>query len=215
MGDVICHRLDVLQILLHLKAKMSAGPDGIPSILLKKMAHCLALPLTLLFSLMYKCGLLPKVWKQANVVPIHKKGPKSDPENYRPISLTCVSGKVFESIIKSNLIHYLNTKSCFSAGQHGFMTGASTATNLIESLNILKRGFQSKCCNRIVYFDFAKAFDSVSYSKLIFKLSHLGLPNNLIKTINSFLVDRTQRVCIDNILSVASPKVQFWVQFCS
>ena len=114
---------------------------------------------------------------------------------------------MFESIIKSNLIHYLNTKSCFSAGQHGFMTGASTATNLIESLNILKRGFQSKCCNRIVYFDFAKAFDSVSYSKLIFKLSHLGLPNNLIKTINSFLVDRTQRVCIDNILSEALPLI--------
>ena len=56
-----------------------------------------------------------------------------------------------------------------------------------------------------MYFDFAKAFDSVSHPKLMFKLSYLGLPDNLLQTINSFLLGRSQRVSIDNVLSETLP----------
>ena len=129
MRDVVFHRLDILHIILGLQAKCSAGPDGIPSLLIKKMAHCLSLPLTMFFSLTYACGSMPTIWKQATVIPRYEEGQKSDPENYRPISLTCVAGKVFETILKSNILTHLKSVQFFTPEQHGFLPGSSTTTN--------------------------------------------------------------------------------------
>jgi len=167
------------------------------------MAHCLASPLTELFSLIYSYGLLPGIWKQAIVVPIYKKGTKSDPENYRPISLTCTCCKIYETLLKQHLLGYLNANSVLNPAQHGFMARSSKTTSLIESLNILSSGFWDKLCTRSVYFDFAKAFDSVSHSKLLYKLSMLGLPVIFLKSVESFLHGRTQCVRVANCSSAS------------
>ena len=87
---------NVMQILKNIDINKSQGPDGINGAILKHCAPSLAFPLSILFNISYSSGQLPPDWKLANVVPVHKKGDKSDIENYRPISLTSLVMKVME-----------------------------------------------------------------------------------------------------------------------
>ena len=94
------------------------GPDGISRCILKNCAYNFTKPLTILFDLSFSMGQLPDDWKIANVVPIHKKGDKSDVNNYRPISLTSLVVKVMEICISDEL--YDKCKHLISEKEHGF-----------------------------------------------------------------------------------------------
>ena len=73
------------------------GPDQIPAIILKTLSEEVALPFTIIFNKSLSEGVVPSDWKTAEVTPIFKKGSKSDPGNYRPVSLTSIACKVLES----------------------------------------------------------------------------------------------------------------------
>ncbi|CAJ0929619.1 unnamed protein product [Ranitomeya imitator] len=77
-------------------------------------------------------GSVPQDWRIANVVPIFKKGSKSEPGNYRPLSLTSIVGKIFEGFLKDVILDYLNENNCLTPYQHGFMRNRSCQTNLIS-----------------------------------------------------------------------------------
>ncbi|CAJ0931778.1 unnamed protein product, partial [Ranitomeya imitator] len=77
-------------------------------------------------------GSVPQDWRIANVVPIFKKGSKSDPGNYRPVSLTSIVGKIFEGFLRDVILDYLNENNCLTPYQHGFMRNRSCQTNLIS-----------------------------------------------------------------------------------
>ena len=64
--------------------------------------------------------MVPSIWKVANVVPIFKKGSKGDALNYRPISLTCVIGKLMERILKEDIVEHLMQNKIILESQHGF-----------------------------------------------------------------------------------------------
>ena len=74
---------------------------------------------------------VPKIWKQANVTPIYKKGDTSDPNNYRPISLLNTS-KLLEKIVFKHIFNHLRDNHIISQWQSGFMPGCSTITQLLE-----------------------------------------------------------------------------------
>ena len=193
--------LRYITFLKKIKSSIGVGPDGFPPLFFKKLASPLAAPLKNLFTLIFGFEALPAVWKQALVTPIFKKGKSSRVENYRPISLTCVICKVFESIIKLRLVKYLNENKYLNSAQHGFISGHSTCTNLLESLNDWTVNIRNGNFTRVAYVDFARAFDSICYAKLIFKLSKLGVSGSLLKIFESFLKDRSQKVVIDGISS--------------
>ena len=67
-------------------------------------------------------------WKIASVTPVYKKGLKEDPSNYRPISLTSMSGKVMEHIVVSSLMKFLDRVNFFDKNQHGFRKSRSCET---------------------------------------------------------------------------------------
>ena len=90
-----------------------------PILIFKNCSESLAYPLSLILKVSYNTGSLPKEWKLTNVVPIHKKGGKDDIKNYRPISLTCLVMKLFERILKEELL--LRTSHLLDSRQHGFL----------------------------------------------------------------------------------------------
>jgi Reverse transcriptase (RNA-dependent DNA polymerase)/Endonuclease-reverse transcriptase len=194
------HSISISQIyskLRKLKSTYSAGPDGLPPILFKQLARSLAYPLFLLFNQILSSGRLPNMWKLANVLPLYKKkGNISDPANYRPISLTCVACKVYESFIKQHLLEYLTENEMLSKDQHGFLQGKSTCSNLLEAMNDWTSNIEDKLVTFVLSLDFAKAFDSLSVPKLIFKLEKLGIRGQVLNSIKSFLHGRMQRVKI-------------------
>jgi len=109
-------------------------------------------------------------WKTATVVPIFKKGDKHSPDNYRPVSLTCVPGKILESIIKEEIMTLLQEKEFFAGCQHGFVKGLSTLTNLLETFESWTRLMEEGLGLDVIYLDYRKAFDTVPHLRLLQKL---------------------------------------------
>ena len=96
----------VLKNLKKLKIHKSAGPDGIHPRCLKETAEALCIPLATIFNKSLQEEQVPQEWKDAHITALHKKGSKQNPENYRPISLTAICGKIMESIIRDNMVTY-------------------------------------------------------------------------------------------------------------
>ena len=115
-------------------------PDEIPGVILKNTASSISKPLSIIFNKSISEGKLPSLWKTANVVPIFKKGNKSNPNNYRPISLTPICIKVLETILRDSIMNFLEDTNYLSENQyHGFRRGMSCTSQLLDVLNDLTK----------------------------------------------------------------------------
>jgi Reverse transcriptase (RNA-dependent DNA polymerase) len=123
------------------------------------MRHFFAGPLAKIFEKLLTRGWVPNDWKTASVVPIYKKGAKGDPGNYRPVSLTSVPCKVMESIIKDEMMTFLESNDLISDSQHGFRSGRSCTTNLLTFQEEITLSIDAGVPIDVFYLDFAKAFD--------------------------------------------------------
>ena len=190
----------VRKILSSLNQNKSQGPDGINGKILKYCAASIAYPMTLLFNLSFSQGQIPFDWKLANVVPVHKKGDKSNVENYRPISLTSLVMKVFEKCIRDELLSLCSNR--IHPAQHGFLPNRSCTTQLIPFIDKIARGLNNNIRTDVVYFDFAKAFDSVNHDIILHKLKHnFEINGLLLKFIQDYLQGRKQRVVLGSGIS--------------
>ena len=88
------------------------------------------------------------------MVPIFKKGSRTDRANYRPVSLTSVPCKIMESLIKEQMLAHLETNSVVTDAQHGFMSSRSCLTNLLESLEHWTKALDEGYGIDILYLDF-------------------------------------------------------------
>ena len=80
----------------------------------------------------FEAGQIPDDWRKACIMPLYKKGNRSDPGNYRPVNLTSNTCKLMEKIVKNEVERYIETNALMSNTQHGFRRGRSPQTNLIE-----------------------------------------------------------------------------------
>ena len=195
----------ILKLLLNINPKKADGPDGIPGKILKLCAHELAEVYTILFQASLNQGLVPDDWKEADVVPLFKKGDKAKAENYRPISLTSLSCKLLEHVVHSNIINFLEKHNVLDDAQHGFRKKRSCISQLIITLNDFANCLKKKEQIDAVLLDFSKAFDKVDHQGLLLKLEHLGIRNSLLKWIESFLVGRKQKVLVEGKASAPKP----------
>ena len=194
--------------LLALNPTSAPGPDEVHSRILRELGHSLAHPLTLLYQRSMDTGMLPEVWKLGKVVPIYKKGDKHNPGNYRPVSLTSVSCKVLESLIRDALMQHLTTHGLLSDAQHGFRPKRSCSTQLLATIDAWSRMLEEGTAVEVVYLDFQKAFDSVPHRRLLCKLGCYGVSGKLLSWIEAFLSERWQQVtiggCDSSLVPVAS-----------
>ena len=151
----------------------------------------------MIFTKLFAEGCVPSIWKKDNVCPIFKKGVKGDTGNYRPVSLTCVIGKVMESLLRDSVVKHLVLHQLIRASQHGFMLGRSTLTNLLAYLESLTDMVDEGHAVDVLYLDFAKAFDKVPHARLIEKCRGLGIGGKVLSWIQEWLTGRQQRVVLN------------------
>ena len=116
----------VLNQLKRFKRKNAAGVDKLPPGLLKDCRNQISKPLTYILNLSVTTCMVLSIWKIAKVVPIHKKGPSSDPANYRPISVLPAISKILEKAVHEQLMDFLESENLLSDNQFGYRRKRST-----------------------------------------------------------------------------------------
>ena len=205
ISSIMISEEKMLKVLLSLNKSKSPGPDTIHPRILKELAHEISYPLTILFNTTMKHGQIPKDWKKAEVKPIFKKGDKSSPGNYRPVSLTSVVCKIFETFVRDALYEHLTSNDLLSPDQFGFCKGRSCVSQLLVTVNEWFQNIDKGLPVDTIYLDFAKAFDTVPHNRLLHKLKAYGISGKLLDWIQSFLTDRTQYVTVNGTSSGQVP----------
>ena len=195
------HRSGLLKLLLNLDPHKAIGPDNIPPRFLKTCAHEVVDMYLILFQASLDQGAVPSDWKEGNIVPLFKKGDRSLPENYRPITLTSISCKILEHVVHSNIMAHLDKFNVLDDAQHGFRKRRSCVSQLITTVDDFANCLKDKNQIDAILLDFSKAFDKVDHEGLILKLEHLGIRNSLLNWVRSFLIGRNQRVLVEGMAS--------------
>ena len=120
MESITTNPAGVADLLSNIKPFKASSPDDIAAFLLKEITIQIAPSLAVVFQVSLNQCKLPADWKIAHVVPVFKKGDISLPNNYRPISLTCLCCKTLEHIVYSNILTHLNQANILCEEQHGF-----------------------------------------------------------------------------------------------
>ena len=171
-----------------LKNKMTAGPDGIPSFLVRDCSRVFVVPLLTLFNLSLSTSRFPTCWRRARVCPVLKSGDPAEMQNYRPISLISCFAKIFEMSLYARIFPSLH--SFISQDQHGFFTGRSTVTNLVSFTQRVTEVMDGGGQMDVVYTDFSKAFDRIDHGIILRKLRSFGFSQPLCGLFQTYLADR-------------------------
>ena len=197
LSHIFITEKEVYNLLRSLDEKKAVGPDGISPRLLRGCAKELAPPLTILFNNCIRAKRWPRLWKISQVVPVHKKGDKSDIKNYRPVSLLSVLSKILEKLIASRIQSHIEKHHLLSERQFGFRKHHSTADlHLLMSSEweeALDKG--KRVC--VLTLDIEGAFDRVWHKGLSQKLEAFGIGGDLLQLLDCYLSDRKLKVVLE------------------
>lgn len=189
---------EVKDIINSLNINKASGPDLINHKMLKYVSNSVSKPLTIIFNRSLREKIFPDTWKRNMVVPIFKKGERSDPSNYRPVSLCSPLGKIMERIVFKNLFNYLYTNDLLYKYQSGFIPGHSTTFQLVDIYHHICQTLDNKQYACMVFCDISKAFDRVWHKGLLYKLKQNGIEGEFLEWISNYLEDRKQYVVLNS-----------------
>ena len=195
----------VLKLINSLPLNKACGLDGISCRLLKEAAPIVAPSLTHIINLSITTGIFPDEWKLARVSPIYKEGVKSDPNNYRPISVLPVISKLIERVVFDQFYEYLIVHDLLADTQSGFRPRHSTQTALLEATNEWYLNIDNGLINGVLFLDLKKAFDTVDHRILLQKLQLYGVDSNTLMWFKSYLTDRKQKTFVNGQMSDFCP----------
>jgi hypothetical protein len=144
----------------------------IKPIILKELADFLSPHLTILYNNAIDENRYPDPLKVTKLIELYKCKNKTDPANYRPISLLPIIAKIFDTIINSQLMTHLTTHNIISPTQYAFRPDSSTTLALQTIINNIHKNRKNKQPLLAIYVDLSKAYDTVSHDKLLHKLRH-------------------------------------------
>jgi hypothetical protein len=144
-------------------------------------------------------SVFPNSLKTAKIIPIYKKGDRSNLNNYRPIALLPVLSKVFEKVVNAQINKVIDL-GFIDDNQFGFRSSHSTEDAVLKFVDKIERDLSNKLHVVTVYIDVSKAFDSCDHKILINKIKRTGLDNSGIKFFESYLLDRQQIVIVNDKL---------------
>ena len=185
---------EVFKIVKDINVSKSSGLDDISSFVVKESFMILISEITHMYNISISSSKFPNSWKQATVIPIPKAGNLTLVQNYRPISLLPLPGKVIEKLILQQLSGFLEVDSILDDNQHGFRKNHSTVHSVTQLTNYISKKMDSKIPTLVAYIDFKKAFDCVQHPILLDKLSQLGVGGAVTDWVDSYLTNRCQRV---------------------
>ena len=196
---------EIEEIILKAKNKYSLDCCDMNYVFIKKLVLSLSPFLVTSFNNCFRRGIFPNQLKVAKVIPLYKDGDRSDPSNYRPISLLPVIGKIFEKIIYLRTVNFLDHFKLLNKNQFGFRKKRSTIDaicSLTENIHhVLNNRYVTTLCT---FIDLKKAFDTVDHSILLDKCHRIGLRGPVLKILKSYLSNRVQYVLSDNKRSANS-----------
>ena len=176
----------------NIKIDVAVGDDNIGARLLKDIKTTITPVLTKIINRGYQLNIFPDCMKRAVIKPIHKKDSEDEISNYRPISILPTLSKVFERSAVDQLVYYLEQHNLISPNQHAYRKKYSTITCLTEVVNYIYSLLDKSRRTAIASLDLSKAFDSICHTRLLKKLRKLGLQENPVMWINSYLTGRKQ-----------------------
>ena len=149
-------------------------------------------------------GIFPDACKIAKVKPLFKKGSKTDPSNYRPISLLPLLSKVFERVVLDQTKEFLSLNKILYDYQSGFRKNHSTDTCLSFLNDKILKGFDDGLVTGMILIDLQKAFDTINHDILLKKLGIIGFSDHTVKRFQSYLSTHTFTVNLENSFSKVS-----------
>ena len=188
----------VLEYLQDIDPSKSAGIDNIAGKFIKDGATVLAKPITQLCNLSIETSKFPSSCKIAKLKPIFKKGSKTDPQNYRPISLLPLISKTMEKVIHHQTQQYLTENNILYKYQSGFRQNYSTNSCLAYLNDFISKGFDIGLYTGMILIDRQKTFDTIDHQLLLEKMFFLGFSDEVINWFKCYLSNRTFIVDIND-----------------
>ena len=192
----------IAKVIQNLDPNKAHGHDNISIRMVKICGPSIYKPLEIIFNQCLETGVFPSEWKKGNIVPIHKKGDKQMLQNYRPVSLLPICGKILERLMFNEMFEFFIENKLISSSQSGFKPGDSCINQLLSITHEIYSSFDEGLEVRSVFLDISKAFDKVWYDGIIFNLTQNGMPGDLLNFWRDFLNERKQRVVLNRQFSL-------------
>ena len=192
----------LFNILKNVEATKAAGIDQISGKFFKDGARILAKPISELCNFSMTLGSFPDACKIAKVKPLFKKGLKTDPSNYRPISLLPLLSRVFERVVLNQTEEFLSLNKALYDYQSGFRKNHLTDTCLSFLNDKILKGFDDGLVTGMILIDLQKAFDTINHDILLKKLSIIGFSDHTVKWFQSDLSNRKFTVNLENLVNL-------------
>ncbi|KAJ9439419.1 RNA-directed DNA polymerase from mobile element jockey [Diplonema papillatum] len=204
--DVGCGRItedELDRALKDLDPKTSLDPDGICTEFLSRLDGGAKQLILELLNISWGEGFVPDTWRDAHVIPVAKPGrDHSLPEGYRPISLTSVTSKLMEVIVKNRLVFLTENEEVtqvlpFCTRQGGFRKQRGTEEQLYSVMTTIDCAVPTRRRVCLLSFDLANAFDTVDHALLLDAMQSKGVPPKFLVWLESFLRNRRAAFKVD------------------
>jgi hypothetical protein len=186
--------IDIVTNILHnLNPNKASDIYDIKPIILKSLTPTLAPILTSLYNESIEQHHYPDALKITKLIILFKSKEHNLPENYRPISLLPIIGKILDKIINDQIMTHCIKHNILSPTQYAFRPNSNTSLALQTILDKLQQHISNKQPTLAIYLDLSKAYDTVSHQKLLFKLQHIfNFDPHTISFLTSYFTNRTQ-----------------------